>query len=271
MEYNLEDIEKQPESLESEAFAGLTDTQTEYLRELSVPTEEWQSMCKEERNECLGRIVGRFSEMNLPENIDKGEYIGKIFGFDIQEAYYQMEAPHDHIQIEQISDTIAEYDALKYENWTNLELSERVDVLNQLEQDIAAIEHRTPCPIRPDFTKGPLSSGWCGGYSPSTKGITLNADFFTSNDPNVYRELIDTVIHEGRHAYQDYNLNVCEVHPRHSEVVSWSDTMGDGKWEYWGDCSSILGQRLYEQQSIEIDARNFAADVISNVQDKLFA
>ena len=81
--------------------------------------------------------------------------------------------------------------------------------------------------------------------------------------------MINTVVHEGRHAYQDYNIHVCEVHPRHSEVVSWAETMGDGKWQYWGDCSTELGQRLYEQQSVEIDARNFANDVVSKIEDKL--
>ena len=76
---------------------------------------------------------------------------------------------------------------------------------------------------------------------------------------------------EGRHAYQDYNINVCEVHPRHSEVESWAETMGDGKWGYWGDCSTLIGQRLYEQQSVEIDARNFAHDVTDKITEKLFA
>ena len=44
-----------------------------------------------------------------------------------------------------------------------------------------------------------------------------------------------------------------------------------GKWGYCGGSSSLLGQRLYEQQSIEIDARNFAADVLEKYEDKLFA
>lgn len=92
-----------------------------------------------------------------------------------------------------------------------------------------------------------------------------------SNNPAALRETLDTIIHEGRHAYQDYNVNECEVHSRHSEVVSWAETMEGGKWGYCGGSSSLLGQRLYEQQSIEIDARNFAADVLEKYEDKLFA
>lgn len=80
-------------------------------------------------------------------------------------------------------------------------------------------------------------------------------------------EVLETVVHEGRHAYQDYNVNECEVHPRHLEVVSWSETMEGGKWGYSGGSSSLLGQRLYEQQSVEIDARNFAADVLAKFKE----
>ena len=36
-----------------------------------------------------------------------------------------------------------------------------------------------------------------------------------------------------------------------------------------GDCSNELGQRLYEQQAIEIDARNFAHDVLNNWWDRI--
>ena len=85
------------------------------------------------------------------------------------------------------------------------------------------------------------------------------------SDFNTYKEIVDTLIHEGRHAYQDYNVNENEIHPRHSEVVSWAETMEGGKWGYWGDCSTLLGQRLYDQQSIEIDARNFARDVLDKL------
>lgn len=115
-----------------------------------------------------------------------------------------------------------------------------------------------------------MAEGVLGGYNPETKGIELNEHMIESsgNDYIYYTELLDTLIHEGRHAYQDYNVNENEVHSRHSEVESWAETMEGGKWDYWGDTSSLLGQRLYEQQSIEIDARNFAADVINKFNEK---
>ena len=70
---------------------------------------------------------------------------------------------------------------------------------------------------------------------------------------------------------EDYNVNVYEIHPRHSEVASWAETMEGGKWGYHGDTSTVLGQRLYEQQSIEIDARNFAMDILDKFEQKQIA
>ena len=164
-------------------------------------------------------------------------------------------------QINKISDFLNSIEEIKYENWNSLELSEKETVLNSLEEKIAEIEHRPASPIH----LSPLKEGLWGGYDPETKDITINSHYAEQSDYGTYIEVIDTLIHEGRHAYQDYNVNVSEIHPRHSEVASWAETMEGGKWGYWGDCSSLMGQRLYEQQSIEIDARNFAADVMDKL------
>ena len=161
---------------------------------------------------------------------------------------------------------LADCKELDHGKWQQLEMSEKEYVLNDLEHKIAEIEHRPPCPVR--IVNLPHRT--FGGYNPETKTIDINSIYVKMSDVDKrqFREVIDTLIHEGRHAYQDYNVNVCEVHPRHSEVISWAETMEGGKWGYHGDVSTKLGQRLYEQQSIEIDARNFAADVLDKFEQK---
>ena len=273
----LEDIEPKFEPIEPQEQETLNPLQIDYLRELEVTPQTWEAMDKESKTGLLGSIVERFHELKIPSIDDIKQWIGEIFGIEIQKTYEEMEAPQDHVQIEEVSELLENCEELKYENWTKLELSEKMDVLNQLETRIAEIEHRPPCPVKYDPSMGDLEVvgdkvyGYFGGYNPEAKDITLNSNLIESNDPKVYMEMIDTIIHEGRHAYQDFNINVCEVHPRHSEVESWAETMGDGKWGYWGDCSTQLGQRLYEQQSVEIDARNFAHDVTDKLTEKLFA
>lgn len=273
--YDLENIESGGQSLEQGVSGRLTDTQEDYLRELIPDEQSWEGMSDAQRDEAVSDILQRYGELNLPADFNLHESIGKVFDQRIVEQYERLEAPQDYVQIEAVGETLANCEELRWENWQNLELSEKVEVLNDVETRIAAIEHRPPCPVRTGNDMGELEvtpyevSGHMGGYRTGIKDITLNPELLTSDNPMVYREMLDTLVHEGRHAYQDYNVNVCEVHPRHSEVASWSETMAGGKWGYWGDCSNELGQRLYEQQAIEIDARNFANDVLNNWWDRI--
>ena len=273
--YDLENIESVGQTLEQGASGRLTDTQEDYLRELMPDEQSWEGMSEEQRDEAVSDILQRYGELNLPADFNLHESIGKVFDQRIVEQYERLEAPQDYVQIEAVGETLANCEELRWENWQNLELSEKVEVLNDIESRIAAIEHRPPCPVRAGNDMGQLEVtsygvfGHLGGYRTGSKDITLNPELLTSDNPMVYREMLDTLVHEGRHAYQDYNVNVCEVHPRHSEVASWSETMAGGKWGYWGDCSNELGQRLYEQQAIEIDARNFAHDVLNNWWDRI--
>ena len=273
--YDLENIESVGQTLEQGASGRLTDTQEDYLRELMPDEQSWEGMSDAQRDEAVSDILQRYGELNLPADFNLHESIGKVFDQRIVEQYERLEAPQDYVQIEAVGETLANCEELRWENWQNLELSEKVEVLNDIESRIAAIEHRPPCPVRTGNDMGQLEVtsygvfGHLGGYRTGSKDITLNPELLTSDNPMVYREMLDTLVHEGRHAYQDYNVNVCEVHPRHSEVASWSETMAGGKWGYWGDCSNELGQRLYEQQAIEIDARNFAHDVLNNWWDRI--
>lgn len=273
--YDLENIESGGQSLEQGVSGRLTYTQEDYLRELMPDEQSWEGMSDAQRDEAVSDILQRYGELNLPADFNLHESIGKVFDQRIVEQYERLEAPQDYVQIEAVGETLANCEELRWENWQNLELSEKVEVLNDVETRIAAIEHRPPCPVRTGNDMGELEvtpyevSGHMGGYRTGIKDITLNPELLTSDNPMVYREMLDTLVHEGRHAYQDYNVNVCEVHPRHSEVASWSETMAGGKWGYWGDCSNELGQRLYEQQAIEIDARNFAHDVLNNWWDRI--
>ncbi len=273
--YDLENIESGGQSLEQGVSGRLTDTQEDYLRELMPDEQSWEGMSDAQRDEAVSDILQRYGELNLPADFNLHESIGKVFDQRIVEQYERLEAPQDYVQIEAVGETLANCEELRWENWQNLELSEKVEVLNDIESRIAAIEHRPPCPVRTGNDMGQLEVtsygvfGHLGGYRTGSKDITLNPELLTSDNPMVYQEMLDTLVHEGRHAYQDYNVNVCEVHPRHSEVASWSETMAGGKWGYWGDCSNELGQRLYEQQAIEIDARNFAHDVLNNWWDRI--
>ena len=273
----FEDLEgiAQPVKQPIEVF---TDAQLGYLAELDFSDSDWANVGDAQQLFTFSHIDRRMDELGIPLE-ERSEVAYRAFSVDLASDYEDylveqydsavdveygkedLEAPQDHIQIEQISETISNCEEIKYENWISLELSEKESVLNSLEQRIAEIECRPACPIR----LLPLEERQWGGYNPVTKDITINSNYAELSDYHTYKEVVDTLVHEGRHAYQDYNVNICEIHPRHSEVASWAETMEGGKWGYWGDCSTLLGQRLYDQQSIEIDARNFARDVLDKL------
>ena len=266
-EYN--EIKENISLKDADSAFKLNNVQAEYLKELNIPSDVWNGMTKEDQAQRLAFITERFNEIDLPQSIDKGVVMKELYSPEIVESYKRIEAPQDFIQIEKISDVLSECKELDREHWRTLELSEKVSVLNELECKIAEIEHRPPCPVRAVS----ISPHIWGGFNPNSKCIDINKTYLEHSeyDVTMFKEVLDTLIHEGRHAYQDYNVNVCEIHPRHSEVISWAETMDGGKWGYYGDTSTRLGQRLYEQQSIEIDARNFAADVLERFEQKQIA
>lgn len=260
---DYEDIELRTSVERTDELTRLSESQMAYLSEISVPSSEWAEMTDGQKSWHLDVLQDRLDELGI-KDIDVLENTDLLPPEILDELNIRLEAPNDMIQIEQVSDALACCEEIRFENWQNLELNEKVEVLNRLETQIASIEHRPSCPIRAVN----LHSGCWGGYNPATKSIEINAAYMEESGYSRYHydEIVDTLVHEGRHAYQDYNVNVCEVHPRHAEVKSWAETMEGGKWGY----SPIrMGQRLYEQQSVEIDARNFAADVLARFKEKI--
>lgn len=171
-------------------------------------------------------------------------------------------APSMEVQAAEIRDVFMDIPELQFENWQNLDLNERVEVLQQLENEVAEIAHRPPLEI----TAAPLPDGVMGQCG--LDGITISDRVLASNSYDMYRENLDTVFHEGRHAYQKYNIMLSYLTGEPVErnevlVESWKDNlieMGyeDGNWPGYED----IGFLHYLNQPIEVDARAFANEAM---------
>lgn len=171
-------------------------------------------------------------------------------------------APSMEVQAAEIRNVFMDIPELQFENWQNLDLDERVDVLQQLENEVAEIAHRPPLEIRAE----PLPDGIMGQCG--SDRIIISNNVLASDSYAMYRENLDTVFHEGRHAYQKWNLLTQSLTGETVErnevlVESWRDNffeMGyeDGNWESYKD----IGFLYYLNQPVEIDARAFANEVI---------
>lgn len=173
-----------------------------------------------------------------------------------------------------IAERLATIPEVRYENWKNLSAEQRCEVLNRIEQYAAEIEHRPPLKV----VLEPMNNDDLGYHSNKYGKIALNIDYVARDDMGMHREMINTIIHEGRHAYQHYNVDVKMVHESYSEVQTWAENFYNPKYQYYQSGSQFVpirlpdgsfqnaDYRLYYYQPVEIDARNFASDVIAKLE-----
>lgn len=205
-------------------------------------------------------LAARIDEMGAsmpPKAIDSNKEVADLIEpmkDDINPLY--LEAPADSVQISESVEAMESIDGLSFDEWKDSTFDQKVSSLQELENSIAEIAHRPPCQINVEN----LGEGNYGYFDPNTKDITVNSMYIDSNGFNDYKETLDTIVHEGRHAYQDYNMTEREVHPRGSEVENWrlnnDSQLGYLDAQHWGF-------ELYQYQPMEADARAFAGDVLN--------
>lgn len=247
----LENVEGLSSTHDYEAVSGLTDSYRDYIKEV-LPTQDQEL------------IVARIDELSAaqpPQAIDSNPEVAALLGDSVErfDSKY-LEAPNDIEQAEQISDAMLEIEGTDYDGWKRLSPQERVNMLQKIENAAARIAHRESCPI---IVKS-LGENHYGYYSPETKTITLNSDYL-KGDGESYKMSLDTVIHEGRHAYQDYNLHERQVHTSPGDLTNWYLN----HYKYGYQDVQTYGFCRYWMQPVEADARKFAEDVTSKFFDKI--
>lgn len=164
---------------------------------------------------------------------------------------------------------------LRYDKWTSLSLTERKEVLASVEKHVATIEHRPPLSVAVEQ----LKQNALGYHDTMRHKIAINEKCVLSNDPCMHREVIETIIHEGRHAYQHYNVDVKSIHESGQAVKSWDENFSDARYGYYQQQGQKINiplhgrtidadWRLYYYQPVEIDARDFAGDVMARLEKK---
>lgn len=220
-----------------------------------------------------------FENRELSENIDEGTY---DFSKNLIDEYLEK---HERLQDSDVASEIASelesMEGLRYENWVELSEDQKLELLNKVEETQANLEHRDKMSV--EFED--LPKGTFGYQDADTNRIVLNRSYVMSDHPVYHRESIDTIIHEGRHAYQHYNVDVRTIHESDAEVASWRENFYDPEYGYYqsqgrklyipledGSIHELSDKRLYEYQPVEIDARNFASDVMTKLDNQgLFA
>ena len=241
---NLEEISPHNDVSE-ETKDSLSETGRRYIEEV-IPL----------HNERV--LVDRVDELqnnHPPKAIDSDKDIAEAIKPMVEEINpIYLEAPADTVQIEQSAEAMESIEGLNFDGWKNLTFEERVAVLQAVETVISEIAHRPSCSVNVK----PMEEGSYGYFSPTKGDITLNSLYIKSDSFSDYMECIDTIVHEGRHAYQHYNLTEREVHPREGDLTNWKTN----EFEYGYQAAQVYGFKAYWLQPQECDARAFAEDVL---------
>lgn len=169
--------------------------------------------------------------------VDEAVLLSEIFG------RYEDEFDFDFEFDDELKELLHTFDSA---NWENIPDAEKRLLIEKL---VAKISERLELNETPEIRYFEGSEGLCGAYCHADNTIEINANIFSSP-----REVVDTIAHESRHAYQ---------HQKAMKPESWMDylykvnfdnyispiCLADGKYLFFID---------YQDQLVEAEARAFA-------------
>lgn len=192
-----------------------------------------------------------------------------------------IESISDLEQQEQIADYMSSINDIRFEQWSQLTISQMEYILNKMEHDIASIEHRPATQLSVERLEDNLL-----GVHYDDK-IIINSSYLEGSiqNPEMLDQVLNTLIHEGRHRYQHYNVDERMVHQSYAEVESWRENFevlgyADGEpieipilgpFSYTNEGLASIGARLYYYQPVEIDAREFAEETMRKYHNNINA
>ncbi len=159
--------------------------------------------------------------------------------FDRSEEEFDFDLNIDDDIIELLQD-------IKDIEWQYLEEDEKMEMIDALSNKISEMLELKE---RPEVTYYDAEENDCGAYNQATNSIELNCSLLANPD-----ELIETIAHELRHAYQYQKSMAPETRLDLLYRVNFENyispiSLGDGKYLFFTD---------YQDQLVEVEARAFA-------------
>jgi len=138
---------------------------------------------------------------------------------------------------------------LKDNEWVRLSIQQKLAVMQSVENEVAHREGRPACNVSL-FTEAPDKNEnyTSGTYDIDTGKIGMNTYYLYTASPE---DSLRTILHEGRHGYQDSAVKGIIHHHPQSEVNAWKHNMN-----HYIDGEKNI--RAYYNQPVEADAREYA-------------
>ena len=190
--------------------------------------------------EAISFLDGLFSvnpESQDTYSIDEESLLAEIFGRFEDEFDFDFELD-DEVQV-----VLDRFGAAQWERLTD---SEKVEAIKEL---ASVIGKKLGIEENPEIQFYIGRDGSCGAYIPGKNKVEINRS--TMNDP---QEVVDTVAHELRHAYQHQRAGLQETWQDMLYKINFENyispiPLADGKYLFFTD---------YQDQLVEAEARAFA-------------
>jgi len=173
-------------------------------------------------------------------------------------VFFGREFDNHHERDREVAESAAaieDIEGLSPTAWERLSEAQRTEVLQEEERRLAALEGRPEAPLLVEE----MPTGLNGYFDPATGVLHLNREL-VANIGDVAKA-VDTVAHEGRHAYQHYVVDHPGADPDASEMAAWTVNFGT-----YLDAGHY-GYELYRHQPVEEDAWAFG----DGIRDALYA
>lgn len=168
---------------------------------------------------------------------------------------------------EQHAEAIKNFDGIK--RWSEIGENERKDTLVQVEHTLAKLQSRPPATV--EFAD--LGKNNYGSYRGDINTMRLNIHDVRDEQHKGPGEAVNTIAHEGRHAYQRYAIDHPGFHKDTAEVDAWRENLKveDGKMVNYirvgasrDDGKAKYSVEDYADQSVEADAFAYGNAVARN-------
>ena len=225
----------------------------------------------------LGHLDGESSvkSIKIEESDETGtdkrgwwrKFIDWVFDRDVDTAYThttaEQEAAADARMQQQIQ-ALCETDRFSEETWAAASGEERRKILQEYMRkltEIMGIKINTKI----DFSSRPPSGGYItnGSYTHATKSVYINGYIIDNYSAERSYELMTTMVHELRHAYQHAAVDNPTKYQVSQETIDiWSDSFdnyrGSDRIMREDGVSKEEAYQRYRDQAVEVDARAFA-------------
>ena len=189
---------------------------------------------------------GTLSESNeamTPQGVSAMQGNDTISGTEADDTIASV---NDISQEDAAIESLQQIDGIQPDNWEQLSDTERLSVLQDAEYCMADIQERPPVEVG----ICQAGSGEFGYYDPEDNQIWIGSYEFENSGA---QENLNTVVHEGRHAYQDHAISNPGFHSDQGEVDDWSENFDN----YYK--AEIYGDEIYRNQPVEKDAYLYAS------------